>query len=196
MSGNYISHFMSSGLMVLLFLLAVSWLSYSTSDYSFRQDNYQLEIAYILTPLISLGWMMSMLVGIVLDLFPLTPNLDSYSSHTCSYQARFLLSQSMWLDIQRNYCNIVIWTCVQCHSHDGNNILNSHISTFQQAIKLGCSEIQLFPTGCSNVSWTCNLTFFRFYVVCSRRYKSDYIRIHSSSTTIMGICLNKAIKDD
>ncbi|MBT3420132.1 MAG: hypothetical protein HN794_00650 [Euryarchaeota archaeon] len=86
MSGNYISHFMSSGLMVLLFLLAVSWLSYSTSDYSFRQDNYQLEIAYILTSLISLGWMMSMIVGISFDLFPLTHNLDSYNqTHSTHY---------------------------------------------------------------------------------------------------------------
>lgn len=86
MSGNYISHFMSSGLMVLIFLLAVSWLSYSTSDYSFRQDNYQLEIAYILTSLISLGWMMSMIVGISFDLFPLTHNLDSYNqTHSTHY---------------------------------------------------------------------------------------------------------------
>lgn len=86
MSGNYISHFMSSGVMVLLFLLAVSWLSYSTSDYSFRQENYQVEIAYILTSLISLGWMMSMVVGISLDLFPLTHNLDSYNqTHSTHY---------------------------------------------------------------------------------------------------------------
>ena len=86
MSGNYISHFMSSGLMVLIFLLAVSWLSYSTSDYSFRQDDYQLEIAYILTSLISLGWMMSMIVGISFDLFPLTHNLDSYNqTHSTHY---------------------------------------------------------------------------------------------------------------
>ena len=86
MSGNYISHFMSSGIMVLIFLLSVSWLSYSTSDYSFRQDNYQVEIAYILTSLISLGWMMSMVVGISFDLFPLTHNLDSYNqTHSTQY---------------------------------------------------------------------------------------------------------------
>lgn len=86
MSGNYISHFMSSGMMVLLFLLAVSWLSYSTSDYSFRQEDYQLEIAYILTALISLGWMMSMVVGISFDLFPLTHNLDAYNqTHSTHY---------------------------------------------------------------------------------------------------------------
>tara|TARA_B110000444_G_C18851490_1_gene606021 strand:+ start:3779 stop:5071 length:1293 start_codon:yes stop_codon:yes gene_type:complete len=86
MSGNYILHFMSSGMMVLLFLLAVSWLSYSTSDYSFRQENYQLEIAYILTALISLGWMMSMIVGISFDLLPLTHNLDAYNqTHSTHY---------------------------------------------------------------------------------------------------------------
>ena len=86
MSGNYISHFMSSGLMVLLFLLAVSWLSYSNSEYSFRQENYQVEIAYILTSLISLGWMMSMVVGISFDLFPLTHKLDSYNeTHSTHY---------------------------------------------------------------------------------------------------------------
>ena len=79
MTGNYISHFMSSAIMVLVFLLAVSWLSYSESDYSFRQDNFRVEIAFILTALISLGWMMSMIIGISFDLFPITHNLDAYN---------------------------------------------------------------------------------------------------------------------
>ena len=74
MGGSYIAHFMSSAVMILPFLLAVSWLSYSESDYSFRQGSYRLEIAYILTSLISLGWMMSMIMGITFDLFPLTHN--------------------------------------------------------------------------------------------------------------------------
>ena len=79
MTGNYISHFMSSAVMVLVFLMAVSWLSYSESDYSFRQDDFRVEIAFILTSMISLGWLMSMIVGICIDLFPLTHGLDSVS---------------------------------------------------------------------------------------------------------------------
>ena len=86
MTGNYISHFISSATMVLVFLMAVSWLSYSESDYSFRQDDFRVEIAFILTSLISLGWMMSMIVGICFDLFPLTHNLDTYNqTHSTHY---------------------------------------------------------------------------------------------------------------
>ena len=86
MTGNYISHFISSATMVLVFLMAVSWLSYSESDYSFRQDDFRVEIAFILTSLISLGWMMSMIVGICFDLFPLTHNLDAYNqTHSTHY---------------------------------------------------------------------------------------------------------------
>ena len=86
MTGNYISHFMSSAIIVLIFLMAVSWLSYSESDYSFRQDDFRVEIAFILTSLISLGWMMSMIIGICIDLFPLTHNLDSYNqTHSTHY---------------------------------------------------------------------------------------------------------------
>ena len=86
MGGSYIAHFMSSAVMILPFLLAVSWLSYSESDYSFRQGSYRLEIAYILTSLISLGWMMSMIMGITFDLFPLTHNSNSYNeTHSTHY---------------------------------------------------------------------------------------------------------------
>ena len=86
MTGNYISHFMSSAVMVLVFLMAVSWLSYSESDYSFRQDDFRVEIAFILTSMISLGWLMSMIVGICIDLFPLTHGLDSYNqTHSTHY---------------------------------------------------------------------------------------------------------------
>ena len=51
--------------MIVPFMLTVTWLSATESDYSFRQDNYRLEIAFILTALISFGWLMSMVVGIV-----------------------------------------------------------------------------------------------------------------------------------
>ena len=69
LSGTYVSHFASSMVMIAPFMAAVSWLSYTESAYSFRQDNYRLEIAFILTALISLGWLMSMVVGIIFDLF-------------------------------------------------------------------------------------------------------------------------------
>jgi len=86
MSGSYIAHFMSSAIMILPFLLAVSWLSYSESDYSFKQDEFRIEIAYILTSLISLGWMMSMIMGITFDLFPITHNSNAYNeTHSTHY---------------------------------------------------------------------------------------------------------------
>ena len=66
-------------------MLAVSWLSYTESEYSFRQDNYRLEIAFILTALITLGWLMSMVVGISFDLFPITHDSKAYT-HTHSSQ--------------------------------------------------------------------------------------------------------------
>ena len=79
LSGSYVKHYISSMVMTFLFLLTVSWLSYSQSDYSFRQENYRLEIAFILTALISLGWLMSMIMGIIIDLFPITHDLDAYT---------------------------------------------------------------------------------------------------------------------
>ena len=88
MSGSYIAHFMSSAIMILPFLLAVSWLSYSHSDYSFRQEDNRLEIAYLLNALISLGWMMSMIMGITFDLFPITHNSDSYND---THSTHFIL---------------------------------------------------------------------------------------------------------
>ena len=71
--------------MIVPFMLTVTWLSATESDYSFRQDNYRLEIAFILTALISFGWLMSMVVGIVFDLFPLTHDSEAYT-HTHSNQ--------------------------------------------------------------------------------------------------------------
>ena len=68
LSGSYIPHFASSMVMIIPFMLTVTWLSATNSDYSFRQDNYRLEIAFILTALISLGWLMSVVVGMVLSL--------------------------------------------------------------------------------------------------------------------------------
>ncbi len=72
--------------MIAPFMAAVSWLSYSESEYSFRQDNYRLEIAFILTTLISLGWLMSMVVGMAFDLFPITHNSNAYTkTHSNQY---------------------------------------------------------------------------------------------------------------
>ena len=71
--------------MIVPFMLTVTWLSATESDYSFRQDDYRLEIAFILTALISFGWLMSMVVGIVFDLFPLTHDSEAYT-HTHSNQ--------------------------------------------------------------------------------------------------------------
>ena len=71
--------------MIVPFMLTVTWLSATESDYSFRQDNYRLEIAFILTALISFGWLMSMVVGVVFDLFPLTHDSEAYT-HTHSNQ--------------------------------------------------------------------------------------------------------------
>ena len=63
-------------------MLTVTWLSATNSDYSFRQDNYRLEIAFILTALISLGWLMSVVIGMVFDLFPITHDSDASVSYT------------------------------------------------------------------------------------------------------------------
>ena len=86
LSGSYVSHFTSSMVMIIPFMLAVSWLSYTESEYSFRQDNYRLEIAFILTALITFGWLMSMLVGITFDLFPITHDSKAYTqTHSNQY---------------------------------------------------------------------------------------------------------------
>ena len=85
LSGSYIPHFASSMVMIVPFMLTVTWLSATESDYSFRQENYRLEIAFILTALISFGWLMSMVIGIVFDLFPLTHDSEAYT-HTHSNQ--------------------------------------------------------------------------------------------------------------
>jgi len=85
LSGSYIPHFASSMVMIVPFMIAVTWLSATDSDYSFRQDNYRLEIAFILSALISFGWLMSMVIGIVFDLFPLTHDSEAYT-HTHSNQ--------------------------------------------------------------------------------------------------------------
>ena len=85
LSGSYIPHFASSMVMIVPFMITVTWLSATESDYSFRQDNYRLEIAFILTALISFGWLMSMVVGIMFDLFPLTHDSEAYT-HTHSNQ--------------------------------------------------------------------------------------------------------------
>ncbi len=71
--------------MIIPFMVTVTWLSATESDYSFRQDNYRLEIAFILTALISFGWLMSMVIGVVFDLFPLTHDSEAYT-HTHSNQ--------------------------------------------------------------------------------------------------------------
>ena len=94
LSGSYVKHYISSMVMTFLFLLTVSWLSYSQSDYSFRQENYRLEIAFILTALISLGWLMSMIMGIIIDLFPITHDLDAYTeTHSNQYLAINIIGQ-------------------------------------------------------------------------------------------------------
>jgi len=71
--------------MIIPFMVTVTWLSATESDYSFRQDNYRLEIAFILTALISFGWLISMVIGVVFDLFPLTHDSEAYT-HTHSNQ--------------------------------------------------------------------------------------------------------------
>lgn len=85
LSGSYIPHFASSMVMIIPFMVTVTWLSATESDYSFRQDNYRLEIAFILTALISFGWLISMVIGVVFDLFPLTHDSEAYT-HTHSNQ--------------------------------------------------------------------------------------------------------------
>ena len=72
--------------MTVPFMLTVTWLSATESEYSFRQDDYRLEIAFILTALITLGWLMSMVVGIVFDLFPITHDSEAYTyTHSNQY---------------------------------------------------------------------------------------------------------------
>ena len=85
LSGSYIPHFASSMIMIVPFMITVTWLSAIESDYSFRQANYRLEIAFVLTALISFGWLMSMVVGIIFDLFPITHDSQAYT-HTHSNQ--------------------------------------------------------------------------------------------------------------
>ena len=86
LSGSYIPHFVSSMVMTVPFMLTVTWLSATESEYSFRQDDYRLEIAFILTALITLGWLMSMVVGIVFDLFPITHDSEAYTyTHSNQY---------------------------------------------------------------------------------------------------------------
>ena len=96
LSGSYIPHFASSMIMIIPFMLAVTWLSATESEYSFRQDNYRLEIAFILTALISFGWLMSMVVGIVFDLFPLTHDSKAYTqTHSNQYLLINIIGQAL-----------------------------------------------------------------------------------------------------
>ena len=96
LSGSYIPHFASSMIMIIPFMLAVTWLSATESEYSFRQDNYRLEIAFILTALISFGWLMSMVVGIVFDLFPLTHDSKAYTqTHSNQYLLVNIIGQAL-----------------------------------------------------------------------------------------------------
>ncbi len=82
--------------MIIPFMLAVTWLSATESEYSFRQDNYRLEIAFILTALISFGWLMSMVVGIVFDLFPLTHDSKAYTqTHSNQYLLINIIGQAL-----------------------------------------------------------------------------------------------------
>ena len=83
-------------IMIIPFMLAVTWLSATESEYSFRQDNYRLEIAFILTALISFGWLMSMVVGIVFDLFPLTHDSKAYTqTHSNQYLLINIIGQAL-----------------------------------------------------------------------------------------------------
>ena len=96
LSGSYIPHFASSMIMIIPFMLAVTWLSATESEYSFRQDNYRLEIAFILTALISFGWLMSMVIGIVFDLFPLTHDSKAYTqTHSNQYLLINIIGQTL-----------------------------------------------------------------------------------------------------
>lgn len=83
-------------IMIIPFMLAVTWLSATESEYSFRQDNYRLEIAFILTALISFGWLMSMVIGIVFDLFPLTHDSKAYTqTHSNQYLLINIIGQAL-----------------------------------------------------------------------------------------------------
>ncbi len=96
LSGSYIPHFASSMVMIVPFMLTVTWLSATESDYSFRQENYRLEIAFILTALISFGWLMSMVIGIVFDLFPLTHDSQAFThTHSNQYILINIIGQSL-----------------------------------------------------------------------------------------------------
>ena len=96
LSGSYIPHFASSMVMIVPFMLTVTWLSATESDYSFRQENYRLEIAFVLTTLISFGWLMSMVVGIVFDLFPLTHDSQAFThTHSNQYLLINIIGQSL-----------------------------------------------------------------------------------------------------
>ena len=82
--------------MTVPFMLTVTWLSATDSAYSFRQDDYRLEIAFILTALISFGWLMSMVVGIVFDLFPITHDSEAYThTHSNQYLLINIIGQSL-----------------------------------------------------------------------------------------------------
>ena len=96
LSGSYIPHFASSMVMIVPFMLTVTWLSATESDYSFRQENYRLEIAFVLTALISFGWLMSMVIGIVFDLFPLTHDSQAFThTHSNQYLLINIIGQSL-----------------------------------------------------------------------------------------------------
>ena len=82
--------------MIVPFMLTVTWLSATESDYSFRQENYRLEIAFVLTALISFGWLMSMVIGIVFDLFPLTHDSQAFThTHSNQYLLINIIGQSL-----------------------------------------------------------------------------------------------------
>ena len=82
--------------MIVPFMLTVTWLSATESDYSFRQENYRLEIAFVLTALISFGWLMSVVIGIVFDLFPLTHDSQAFThTHSNQYLLINIIGQSL-----------------------------------------------------------------------------------------------------
>ena len=94
LSGSYVKHYISSMVMTFLFLLTVSWLSYSQSDYSFRQRKLSLRNR-IHTHRTHQPWLVNVYdYGDNYRLVSITHDLDAYTeTHSNQYLAINIIGQ-------------------------------------------------------------------------------------------------------
>ena len=126
-------------------MLAVSWLSYTESEYSFRQDNYRLEIAFILTALITFGWLMSMLVGITFDLFPITHDSKAYTqTHSNQYLLVNIIGQLLIIggiftnDLEKVTISTTLYSSIL--TPQGKYLFDFFILKFKDSYLLECEK--------------------------------------------------------